>query len=199
MEVYNKDNGETVNLICLINGNDISCRVIDNFVKINPHVKHYDIFGKDLEIFYAMKDRQINYWIDIFKCAKEVTFVKNEAYKNIDTDIDINLDENIMIETLSKNIFNYLNLDDLKNEIYTTYRIFYESYFKNNKKKENIPTNNDELITRLDTLYSYVMGVKDCYSSHSELDNLPYCLNKIIKDIGEILTDLKNKKDDKNV
>jgi hypothetical protein len=199
MQVYNKDTGETFNLICLINGKDISCRVIDNCVKINSHVKHYDISGKDLEIFYEMKDSQINYWIDIFKCAKEVTFVKNEAYKNIDTDIDINLDENIMIETLSKNIFNYINLDDLVSELYHAYRICYESYFKNNKTKENMPTNNDELIPRLDTLYSYVMGVKDCYRSFSESDELPYCLNKIIKDIGEVLTDLKNKKDDKNV
>jgi hypothetical protein len=201
MKVYNKDTGEMVNLICLINEKNIASDVIETYVQINYESLNYGIYNirpKNGSWVYSMTNKEINYWVDIFKCAEEVTFVKNEAYKNIDTDIDINLDENIMIETLSNGSFNYINLDDLVSELYHAYRICYESYFKNNKTKENMPTNNDELICRLDTLYSYVMGVKDCYSPCSELDKLPYCLDNIVKDIGEILTDLKNKKDDKN-
>ncbi len=61
---------------------------------------------------------------------------------------------------------------------------------------KNILINNDELIHRLDTLYSYVMGVKDAHNSDFKYDGLTYCLNKIIEDIGGLLTALKNNTND---
>lgn len=195
MKVYNRGSQKMVDLTCVINGNDISRVVIDNYRQINFNIKLYETYVNNGKPYLSMTDKQVNYWIDIFKCAEEMTFVKNEAYKNIDTDIDIHLDENMMAEILSNGNFNYIGLDDLASQLYHTYRICYNFYFKKNKTKENILSNNDELISRLDTLYSYVMGVKDAYSSDSQFDEVKYCLNNIVKDIGETLTDLKNKKE----
>jgi hypothetical protein len=71
MEVYNEETHEMVNLICVINEKNIACDIIETYVQINYERLNYGIYNMrpiNGNWVYSMTNKEITYWIDIFKC-----------------------------------------------------------------------------------------------------------------------------------
>jgi hypothetical protein len=107
MEVYNKETRKIVNFICVINGEDISRDVIDNFVIDDSHNfdKYTYFINNNGEICYEMDSVDINYWYKVFTLLKEIELFKDEIENKFE-DLYLNLNSKNLWKWIRKYIKN---------------------------------------------------------------------------------------------
>ena len=111
MEVTNKETGKKVNLICKINGQDISFDVIDNSIGMQIYTE----VNKKNEAIIKMTSEEIKYWSNIFMLLEQIELFKVEIenkYANLYESLN---EQELCIED------NFCDLNDRVNFVYQIY------------------------------------------------------------------------------